>query len=423
MRSLVVILGLRLSAVILLMATIFLISIIINRASAAAQVISTVSVSVELSCSLSSSSRSHAATLDAGSYINVGTTSFNIACNDSLGYSLYAVGSSGAQTRNPNNTDLIATTSGQNIKTGTAISGETSSWHFKFQNPNGLQIAELYNTNHAIPATSTLVASRNFGFSAISGDTLDVTYSAFVSAKQPPSTYTGSVTYTLVSNSVASPTMQNFSCATLAENQITTLVDTRDNNTYHVAKLRDGNCWMTDNIRIGNNRKSMLLTPLNSDVTDEYTLPQGSQNGFYNDPAAQNVYIDADGGYYTWNAATANTGAELSTNGAIAPDSICPKGWKLPTAAEMNTLLNTQGDDHSTEAGSYLRSAPGNFTLSGNYYDGLLSLSGTGGYWWSSTAFDVNDAKYMAVKSDPDAFLYTHSRRYGYAVRCIARDP
>ena len=38
------------------------------------------------------------------------------------------------------------------------------------------------------------------------------------------------------------------SCSTMQIGDVTALTDTRDNQTYAVAKLADGNCWMTDDL-------------------------------------------------------------------------------------------------------------------------------------------------------------------------------
>ena len=47
--------------------------------------------------------------------------------------------------------------------------------------------------------------------------------------------------------------IQNWSgCSNLAQGAVTALTDQRDNNTYAVAKLADGKCWMIENLRLDN---------------------------------------------------------------------------------------------------------------------------------------------------------------------------
>ena len=41
-------------------------------------------------------------------------------------------------------------------------------------------------------------------------------------------------------------------CADAAENDTAQLTDTRDGKKYWVTKLADGNCWMTQNLDLGN---------------------------------------------------------------------------------------------------------------------------------------------------------------------------
>ena len=48
-----------------------------------------------------------------------------------------------------------------------------------------------------------------------------------------------------------------------------TLSDVRDNNTYTVRKLADGNCWMSENLRLNG---GTTITPANSDVSSNFTL-------------------------------------------------------------------------------------------------------------------------------------------------------
>ena len=41
-------------------------------------------------------------------------------------------------------------------------------------------------------------------------------------------------------------------CAGLNKGDVTALTDARDNDTYAVAKLADGKCWMIENLRLDN---------------------------------------------------------------------------------------------------------------------------------------------------------------------------
>ena len=193
-----------------------------------------------------------------------------------------------------------------------------------------------------------------------------------------------------------------------------TLTDTRDNNTYTVSKLADGRCWMTQNLRIVNK----TITPADSDVTANYTIPASSISGFDSGAyEASNVYLDSDGGLYKWYTATAGTGTYYMSNTTV---SICPKGWRLPTggnSGEFQTLYNNY------PSSSALRSDPVNLTLSGSVYNSSRYDQGSNGYYWSSTAHS-NKGVYAY-----DLFLtastvyptYYDGKNGGRSVRCIAR--
>ena len=138
-------------------------------------------------------------------------------------------------------------------------------------------------------------------------------------------------------------------CSTMNQGDVTALTDTRDNDTYAVAKLADGKCWMIENLRLDNtnsdNSTGALAQGYNSSFiglaepetiwTDGstsanslYTTETGVSgkqtisgsyigNRFprYNnqntssraDTTTTNTNIYSYGNYYTWNAAVADT--------------------------------------------------------------------------------------------------------------------
>ena len=194
-----------------------------------------------------------------------------------------------------------------------------------------------------------------------------------------------------------------------------TLVDTRDDNTYTVSKLADGRCWMTQNLRIINK----TITPADSDVTANYTIPASSLSGF--DPSiynTSNAYVDSDGGFYNWYTATAGTGTQaLSAQGQNTTVSICPKGWRLPTGGnggEFNILDNSYDS-------SFLRSIPVNLTLSGNVAISSRGGQGSYGEYWSSTIYSSGDAYDLSLSASNAGSAEHYDKINGFSVRCIAR--
>ena len=202
-------------------------------------------------------------------------------------------------------------------------------------------------------------------------------------------------------------------CANTKEHQTTTLRDIRDGNTYTVAKLKDGKCWMTQNLRIINK----TLTSTDSDVTTNYTIPASSINGFSSNNTS-NAYVDNDGGLYTWYTATAGTGTQsMSTQGQNTTVSICPKGWRLPTSGnggEFEALNNRYSSISDLTANA-------DFTLSGRVHSSSRGYQGSSGYYWSSTVNSSSNAYHLLLNT---SYVYPanhSSKNYGFSVRCIAR--
>ena len=194
-----------------------------------------------------------------------------------------------------------------------------------------------------------------------------------------------------------------------------TLVDTRDNNTYTVSKLADGRCWMTQNLRIA----GKTITPADSNVTANYTIPASSIDGF-NSRDTSNAYIDNDGGFYTWYTATAGTGTQtLSTQGQNTTASICPKGWRLPTSGNSSSEFQTLYNNYNSP--SALRSNPVNLTLSGYVYSSSRVYQGSNGYYWSSTVYSDNRAYGLYLNTSDVQPINVYNRYGGFSIRCIVR--
>ena len=193
-----------------------------------------------------------------------------------------------------------------------------------------------------------------------------------------------------------------------------TLVDTRDNNTYTISKLADGKCWMTQNLRIA----GKTITPADSDVTSNYTIPASYISGFSSYDTS-NAYVDNDGGFYTWYTATAGTGTQaLSIRGQNTAVSICPKGWRLPTGkydGEFQTLYINYNSP------SALRSNPVNLTLSGIVGNNSRGGQGSVGYYWSSTVYSDTYANHLRLYTSNVYPEIADNKYTGFSVRCIAR--
>ncbi|MDO4746865.1 MAG: FISUMP domain-containing protein [Candidatus Saccharibacteria bacterium] len=222
-------------------------------------------------------------------------------------------------------------------------------------------------------------------------------------------------------------------CSTLAEGAVTALTDQRDNNTYAVAKLADGNCWMIENLRldntaIGNTDGSLAqgyatsaeygnfsgladpeepwaatasYTTANSLYSidgSNNTINIGSTNAAFRFPRYNNQntsaratdttnsqYIYSYGNYYTWSAAIADT--NQYNTGDHGSTSICPSGWRLPLGETSTGNIEQGASDPANRVGSF------------SYLD--RKLGGTGANQSATGASLLNWRKY------PNNFVFS----------------
>ena len=137
-----------------------------------------------------------------------------------------------------------------------------------------------------------------------------------------------------------------------------------------------------------------------------------------------------DGNWYSWYAAVA--GSSLSSfSGVNATDSICPKGWQLPTYSGDKSFNNlfvngdlSYGMSNSGSTRDYgLLSAPLSYVRSGNYAWNSTGLNyrGSYGYYWSLRSHNTtcsNLLSFYSSRLSPQSYSY---RGYGYAVRCVSQ--
>ncbi len=206
------------------------------------------------------------------------------------------------------------------------------------------------------------------------------------------------------------PTMQNITSVELAElmpndGDSTTLVDGRDGKKYSVTNI-GGFYYMTTNLDLAG---KTTLTPADSNVVSNYVLPASSidfstnrQQYVYNTNTTKCVNNSPCYSYYSYAAATAGTGASIGTDGQNATSDICPKGWRLLSSAEYDTLINTNF-------------AALSLFNSGHYMNGSYSTD-IGGSYWTSTVDDSNFAYRIASGQ-----IASSNKRIGAAVRCVAK--
>ena len=206
-----------------------------------------------------------------------------------------------------------------------------------------------------------------------------------------------------------------------------TLTDTRDNKTYTVRKLADGKCWMTQNLWLVGPR---TLTSTNSDISSgSFALPV-STGGIWassvTDSSAANtarVYepeysVDpGQGAYYNWYTATAGSGLYSNTT-TNAANSICSKGWRLPSTGDYNNMWKFSNNNINIFFANYRWNYSGLWSAT----MGDLHHLNTVGTWWSNQPTgDATKAFYLSVESTGPGVLSDHYKVDGFSVRCVAR--
>jgi uncharacterized protein (TIGR02145 family) len=259
---------------------------------------------------------------------------------------------------------------------------------------------------------------------------------------------------------------------------VSALTDQRDNNTYAIAKLADGKCWMIENLRLAdevseNNKVALTTTntnnPLNTDGTatiknddgnttnhlsptsnswctssnsdcnDQSKLNTLNTNGYTSQTSSSysstgNVY--SYGNYYNWYSATAGKGTYSKFSDSVDGD-LCPRGWQLPIGAQSTAdksfgalsvalggptdgaTANSSSTPTGTVMSGVFRSFPNNFLYSG-YFSALSAVyRGSNGYYWSSTANDNSGSYYLNLGSSyvyPGT--YSNNKYNGFSIRC-----
>ena len=139
------------------------------------------------------------------------------------------------------------------------------------------------------------------------------------------------------------------------------------------------------------------------------------------------------GNYYNWSAAIASDNSS-SFNTSTYDDvtnnpqnSICPKGWRLPTASSVGTnnefaRLNKVYNNSSDKSGVGLIDSPVYMVRAGYiFYSGSSYYAGYSGLYWSSTVYNASHAYNLIFRSD-----YVNHVSTGYdksnmkSVRCIS---
>ena len=110
-------------------------------------------------------------------------------------------------------------------------------------------------------------------------------------------------------------------------------------------------------------------------------------------------------------------GNDTLWQGVSGINNVCPAGFRLPTAAEFQTLTTAAGINYNVPAyNSSLK-----LTLSGvhSYFFGNISNLGTGGWYWTSSVSETRASMVKFVTTPNAQTVFQEYRANGAAVRCI----
>ena len=400
-------------------------------------------------------------------------TKLTVGTNNETGYTL-TMSDKDSDTNlkhvNPGVTATIPTLSGDKTK----ADFEMNKWGYTLL---GAATEVQDSTNFSPVPVNTAAVTIGQSTGPVEAVATNVGMAAKVDTNLPSGVYKDTVTFSAVANYVSNPTFGGITTMQQMTAQIcqdetkptkeatntttehttdtslvpeATLTDTRDGKTYVVRKLADGNCWMSQNLALspdGNTTyteadtdlhdgrtfqapaASSVGTTWNYDGSDgpHYLKPQAGYEYFQNGTTASSTGqpTESTGNYYDWPMATAMSGQSLTNDGDEAPDSICPKGWRLPSKegnkSYQNLLINSYNTPTNSDA--VLLAMPLSFIRAGLYYPGGGSFSSqdSDGLLWSSAVYSSDYTYLLSLDGSTVYPQDSNYRGYGSSVRCVVR--
>ena len=288
-----------------------------------------------------------------------------------------------------------------------------------------------YNANGGTSTPSSQFGSSVTLPSAISYHTASTTdtsttYAIFAGWNTAPdgsgTTYSAGSSYTPTADTTLYAKW-NFNSGTLQNTSTscgTNMIDARTGVSYLTYTISD-KCYMEQNLYLPTgftlyagdsniysttatkNQQVSWATPttlLTADSTNPYDQARMMEGTYTN-----NTY-NVTGGWYNYCAASAGTVCDDTTKENANSD-ICPKGWRLPTNAEMGNVVSANR--------SYWK------FYAGFYNSGSLQNASRHSFWWSATAFSAYTScqyslRYYNYSLSTNGDL---SKSYGMFVRCV----
>ena len=215
------------------------------------------------------------------------------------------------------------------------------------------------------------------------------------------------------------------------------LTDGRDNKSYKIAKLLDGNIWLAENLDLGRTSISNNLTSDNTNIKTtissttfngwkdaSFNTARENDGAFISISGTDSVSNEAFGTLYNYYAASGGTVSGSDVTITYSEQDICPAGWRMPTGgpegeyAEMYSHYNTNDLVRKpiTQGGA-------NLPFSGRIWvlDNSLQYTNTYGYYNSASFTSGGTLAYFRVFSGGATINDSTGRTTGCAIRCIAK--
>jgi len=358
-----------------------------------------------------------------------------------------------------------------------AISGDFSSaFDASYAITNSQPVSNHSSNYAAVPTVPALIRE-----SSSLDETTQFFFAACVNNAQQPDSYSATITWTAISvgDSTLPPAqdgdiMQNVGVTVSCPTDRTWVVDARDNRTYWIRYIPDtragggGLCWMETNLAYSGggswdstmgwpDDRVTLITHAagtgmgNVDARVVVNSPSGNTL-FTTDPTPPSTASGGDsnaqyGFFYNWCAAmggpTLNPNAcnTTSTPTSNPPDqsiSICPAGWRLPTAGpsaiggtaqnnnqnefwNLNQVLNSGLTNNDVGLrNNWLVVLAGFLNTTGSF----VSVGSQAGYWSSTISSAASAGNLLFNFVSPNVLpANVGNKAYGFSVRCVQDEP
>ncbi|MBR2841278.1 hypothetical protein IKE80_00610 [Candidatus Saccharibacteria bacterium] len=362
----------------------------------------------------------------------------NVQSNNPRGYTLNStVGDSTYNTRNLNHSSSGTASPFSSIDYGTTVSTlnnlSPNQWGYSFSLDNGTtwinanKTGDVNDTGYSgLPLytdeehITTLKESSST--TPAGGDNIKFKIAAKASAAQISGEYKNIINFTAIGVPAPAYYIQDLSaseCQARATDQAIIVYDRRDGSDYTVRYI-NGNCWMTQNLRITGtisatdsnfSSPASFNTAAGGDLRGgsiTYTAAQShrADSTDVSDSSSLGYTVDQLGAWYNYCAASAGQVCSNQTQ-IDATQDICPAGWSLPTHNQHDSI------DGYTYTLSYS-------SMYGGYYYVSSKLSATSnGIWWSSTANSANYQWNMYYGNSGGLDTGAYPKSQGNYIRCI----